>query len=193
MYNRRADTTRNPVIFSMDVEGMYPALRHEEVTKTCREEFLRSNITIEEVDIDALGIYLAILYQDRRGELVNLGLDDVVQKRRHPRARKILITTEEILEPGERTVSKFLPPVRQPTREEEKLMMALALEEGILAVFKQHYYSFDNGEVRIQKDGGPIGLKISGAVGKVVMMAWVQQYKTKMREACAGMWMTTMQ
>ena len=61
-------------------------------------------------DTDALEIYLAILYQDRRGELINLGLDDVVQKRRHPRARKILITTEEVLEPGERTVSKFLPP-----------------------------------------------------------------------------------
>ena len=61
------------------------------------------------------------------------------------------------------------------------------MEEGILAVFKQHYYSFDKGEVRIQKDGGPIGLKISGAVGKVVMMAWVQQYKTKMREACAAL------
>ena len=66
-------------------------------------------------------------------------------------------------------------------------MMALALEEGILAVFKQHYYSFDNGEVRVQKDGGPIGLKISGAVGKVVMMAWVRDYQTKMREACAAL------
>ena len=49
-------------------------------------------------------------------EIANIHRDDVVQKRRHPRARKILITTEEVLEPGERTVSKFLSPLRQPTR-----------------------------------------------------------------------------
>ena len=41
-------------------------------------------------------------------------------------------------------------------------MMALALEEGILAVFGSHYYSF-NGEVRLQKEGAPIGLDLSGA------------------------------
>ena len=37
-------------------------------------------------DEKALGVYLATLYQDRRGELVELGLDGVVLKRRHPRA-----------------------------------------------------------------------------------------------------------
>ena len=49
----------------------------------------------------ALGIYLAVLYQGRRGELVDLGLDQVVQKRVHPKAKKIVITTEEVLEPGD--------------------------------------------------------------------------------------------
>ena len=52
-------------------------------------------------------------------------------------------------------------------------MLALALEQGILAVFKHHYYSFGQ-EIKLQEDGAPIGLKISGAVGKVVMMAWVR-------------------
>jgi hypothetical protein len=62
-------------------------------------------------------------------------------------------------------------------------MLALALEEGILATFKHHYYSFDQGEVRLQQEGGPIGLKISGSVGKVVMLAWVREYKARMVEA----------
>ena len=186
MYNRRAGASRKPVIFSMDVEGMFPALQHEAVARTCREEFLRSDLVVEEVDVEALGLYLAILYQDRRGELVDLGLDGVVQKRRHPRARKILITTEEVLEPGERTVSKFLPMETQPTSEQVKLMLAIALEAGILAVFKHHYYSFDQ-DVKLQQDGAPIGMKISGAVGKVVMMAWVKEYKAKMEKATASL------
>ena len=49
-----------------------------------------------------------------------------MQKRRHPRARKILITTEEVLEPGERTVSKFLPMETQPNSGQIKLMLGLA-------------------------------------------------------------------
>ena len=98
---------------------------------------MKSDLVVEELDVQALGVYLAILYQDRRGELVELGLDGVVPKRRHPRARKILITTEEVLEPGERTVSKFLSTEMQPTREQVRLMFALAIEAGILAPWLQ--------------------------------------------------------
>ena len=186
IYNRRAAESRRPVIFSMDVEGMYPALQHDAVAKTCREEFLNSNLVVEEVDVEALGLYLAILYQDRKEELVNLGLDRVVQKRRHPRARKILMTTEEVLEPGERTVSKFLPMETQPTSRQIKLMLGLAIEEGVLAVFKHHDYSFGQ-DVRLQQEGAPIGLKISGAVGKVVMVAWVREFKARMTLAAASL------
>ena len=134
----------------------------------------------------ALGLYLAIKYQDRRAELDELGLGNVVQKRKNPRARKILITTEEVLEPGERTVSKFHPPGQVASREQVKLMMGLALEQGILDVFQQHYYSWD-GKVKVQGDGAPIGLKISGAVGKVRMLAWVRDFKTKMTEATSDL------
>ena len=146
----------------MDVVVMFPNLQHEGVARTCREEFLRSDLVIEEMDTEALGIYLALLYQDRRRELEALGLGRVAQKRVHPKARKILITTEEVLEPGAKIVSKFLPREQVPTREQEKLMLVLALEQGILATFKNHYYSFDQGEVRLQDKGGLIGLTISG-------------------------------
>ena len=46
-----------------------------------------------------------------------------------------------------------------------------------LAVFSHHNYSF-NGEVRFQEEGGPIGLEVSGAVGKVVMLAWCREFHT---------------
>ena len=101
-------------------------------------------------------------------------------KRIHPKAKKVLITTEEILEPGAKTVSKFHHVETVATMEQERLMLALALEQGILAVFSHHYYSF-NGEVRFQEEGGPIGLEVSGAVGKVVMLAWCREFHTKLR------------
>ena len=52
---------------------------------------------IEEVDTKAQGIYIAILYQDKKEELEALGQDKVVPRRAHPREKKILITTEEVL------------------------------------------------------------------------------------------------
>ena len=62
-FNTMVSTTRSPF---MDVVGMYPNLQHEGVARTCREEFLRSDLVIEEVDTKAPGIYIAILYQDRK-------------------------------------------------------------------------------------------------------------------------------
>ena len=181
-YNQRASTTTNPVIISMDVVGMYPNMEQEGVARTCREEFLRSDLVVEEVDTASLGLYLAITYQDRREELVQLGLDTVVQKRKHPRAKKILITTDEATEAEAKTESKFHPQEQQPTREQTKLMMALAIEQGILAVFQQHYYSWNN-SVRLQGEGAPIGLEVSGAAGKVAMLAWVRSFKARMEVA----------
>ena len=134
------------------------------------------------ISFSLIRLYLAIQYQDRRKELEDLGLDRVIPKRIHPKAKKILITTEEILEPGPKTVSKFHPVETVATLEQEKLMLALALEQGILAVFSHHYYSF-NGEVRLQEEGGPIGLEVSGAVGKVVMLAWCREFHTKLTRA----------
>ena len=107
MYNRAASDTKSPVIFSMDVKSMYPSLEHADVALTCRKEFLRSAMTIEEVDPVALGLYLAIKYQDRRAELDELGLGNVVQKRKNPRARKILITTEKVLDPWSQVGGQF--------------------------------------------------------------------------------------
>ena len=40
------------------------------------------------------------------------------------------------------------------------MLLGLALEQGILATFKHHYYSFDDqGVVRLQGEDGPIGHK----------------------------------
>ena len=64
-YNGISVTSRKPVIFSMDEAAMFPSLKHREVARICREEFLKANLK-GEVDVDVIGLYLAIHYQDRR-------------------------------------------------------------------------------------------------------------------------------
>ena len=56
-------------------------------------EFSRSGLKVE-VDPVELGLYLAVAYQDFRGELEALGLAKVVQKQKFPRARKVTVATK---------------------------------------------------------------------------------------------------
>ena len=172
-----------PVILSMDVVSMFPNLNVDRVAEVAATEFLESDLKVE-VDRKELGLYLAILFQGRREELETLGLDSVVPKRRHPRARAVLISTEEVLnrkESGE-TVSKFLDAERQPSEAEVRLMFSLALKELVRVCMKSHTYSV-GADGRLQSGGGPIGLKLSGAAGKVFMVNWCKKFKEKMRLA----------
>ena len=117
--------------------------------------------------------------QGRREELRALGLDEVVQERRHPRARAILITTDEILARKEdgSGESRFSDQERRPNKEERKLMFSLAIK----TVMSHHVYSLTN-QTLIQNNGGPIGLKLSGAVGKIFMVSW-GRFKDALRTA----------
>ena len=76
--------------------------------------------------------------------------------------------------------------IRTPSREEVKTMVALALEQGILATFSHHYFTFD-GKTYLEKTEGPIGLKLSGAVGKVVMLWWSRVFKELLARATSDL------
>ena len=43
------------MIFSIDVAAMFPSLKHREVARICREEFLKADLKVE-VDMDAIGL-----------------------------------------------------------------------------------------------------------------------------------------
>ena len=78
------------VVLSMDVSKMFPSLVASDVAKVVKEEYMRAQMEVE-VDDNELSLALAILMS--REELEDLGLGDVVAKRRR-RGRPILITTK---------------------------------------------------------------------------------------------------
>ena len=178
--NRTVENMDKPVVLSMDVVAMFPSFDRDEVAWIAASEFLMCDLEVE-VDSKELGLYLAIVYQDRRQELADRGLDDAVQKRKHPRAKKVLMTTDEILNRKEwgrndNNDSKFFEQERKPTKEEERLMLSLALEEAVRSCMDHHSYSVSN-QSRVQDHGGPIGLKLSGAVAKVYMVWWCRMFR----------------
>ena len=61
-------------------------------------------------------------------------------------------------------------------------MVGLALEVGIKATMQSHLYQLA-GKVYLQSDGGPIGLELSGALARVVMLLWDRELMRKLLKA----------
>jgi len=153
--NSREEITKL-VVFSMDVSKMFPSLIASDVAKVVREEYLRAQLEVE-VDDKELSLMLAILIS--RDEVEDLGLGEVVCKRKR-RGRPILITTKWITgERGGQAENLFHDPERNPTHAERRQMLAILLEVLIKKVMGNHAYSF-NGINKLQLEGGPIGLKL---------------------------------
>ena len=57
---------------------------------------------------------------------------------------------------------------------EKKLVVAKTMQKSVLALFKTHTYRFAN-TFFLQRDGGPIGLRSTCCVARLIMMWWDQQ------------------
>ena len=79
---------------------------------------------------------------------------------------------EEELESKE----KFDPPLRKPTELEERKLVGKVVEMLIIAGMTNHVYRFRN-SIRIQMNGGPIGLSLTGQVAD-----WEQKYMTTLEK-----------
>ena len=76
---------------------------------------------------------------------------------------------------------KYNPPKRKPTKEEERRMIGKAMEILIVSCMKNHVYRFGN-EIRIQSDGGPIGLALTGEIADCFMMKWDKKVLQKCKD-----------
>ena len=73
--------------------------------------------------------------------------------------------------------SKFVHPVREASDQEKRSLYGTALEIAVRFVFTHNSYTF-GGKIFLQHDSGPIGMRVTMAVARVVMGQWGD----KMRE-----------
>ena len=127
-----------PTVFSMDVKALYPSLKAKVVAKEVSKVFLELDLKVE-VDDHQLGLYLVLVVG--REELVRQGLGHITPTRRHTTGTAPSITTAEV-SGGTACESKFIRVKRTPTTLQRRKMVALALEQGILATMQSHSYRF---------------------------------------------------
>ena len=65
-------------------------------------------------------------------------------------------------------------------------MISRAVEVAVETIMENHIYQFDENVYR-QKDGGPIGLEITGVLARLVMLWWDREYITKLNNLGLGL------
>ena len=173
------DDIEEMIIGSMDVKSLYPSLLANQSTKIVTEVFMETDLIIEGVDWSETGKYLAINLS--KDEINELGLQELVSTRAKKGGRSPGMTTAEIMgklhrEDEEEVQSLFNPPKMLPTAREKKILLAQVLKTAMLAVLQNHTYQFENGQIRLQNDGSPIGLEMAGALARVVMIWWDKRF-----------------
>ena len=61
------------------------------------------------------------------------------------------------------------------TKEEKMMVVAQVAQKSVLAIFKTHTYRFAK-KFYLQKRGGPIGLRSTCCIARLVMLWWDQEF-----------------
>ena len=89
------------------------------------------------------------------------------------------MTTKEVRRPlqeeKEWATSLFFPPTRDTTELGKKLVLSLCVEQGLLAALGSHIYLWRE-EVRGQEEGLPIGLDLTRATARLLLLDWDRQF-----------------
>ena len=68
-------------------------------------------------------------------------------------------------------------PTAELTEADKRMIVATVVKVGVLVMMNTHVYTW-NGESYLQKAGGPIGLRSTCAVARVVMNEWDARWTT---------------
>ena len=146
------------------MEGLYPALRDLEVAAICYKAVIDSDIEFDNIEYKKLGIYLAM----------NLTAEEAMI---HPLAR--VLPTRRSSSGGRPWVTGVRKDADKMwrskevewTRLEKRVAVAEMVRIGVICMMNTHTFLWD-GKWFLQKEGGPIGLRGTCAVARIVMLWW---------------------
>ena len=162
--NSKVQKESERVIIGADVEGLYPALDDIEVANICYHAILRSSIKFNNINYQKASIYVAMNLTREEAAIHPLGR--VLPKRKHQRSSRPWVTGSM-----KEAEAKWVTPDIEWTEMEKRLMVAEMTRVGVIVMMNTHLFRW-NGKLYLQKKGGPIGLRATCAVARVVMLFW---------------------
>ncbi len=161
-FNKREERERKECgVISMDVKALYPSMDWSEIMKAVREMIESSEKQVEDVDWVEISRYLAITMT--KEEIEKEGLQKVIPRRSKCPNRKVTVAylTNKANE------DNWLKG-RAPGSNQKKKMIGIAVANGVKACMENHVYKVGD-KIYLQKEGGPIGLELTGAASRAFM------------------------
>ena len=169
------------VVFSMDAKALFPSIQIERSSTAVAQLISESQLKLSNVNALELSRYLPYLLDQRQIE--NHGLKDLVMTRKTNLGRKPVVTGDELefgwaerVSAGKKTI--WNKAKREPSQQEVKKMLSIAVQCDVTNVMKKHLFSFD-GKQYVQKEGGSIGSELTCTVAKCRMILWMRAMNNK--------------
>ena len=141
-----------------------------------------TEIDIQGVDFDELGLYIAL--NRNQYEINELGLREYCPMRKYSMGARPNIKSYGLkLSKNERFLSWHVAE-KQPTvqqKEIRKKMITEAIRIILIYIMKNHIYEFDN-KIYKQKEGGAIGVELTGTMAQIFMVWWDRKFKEISKE-----------
>ena len=156
-------------IIGADAVNLYPSLEKNSSARTCKKAMFQTEIKIRNVNHQAAAMYLAM--EMTPAEIYLSGLKTIIPRRRFKKGTRPSTIGPVAMGPNSDDESQWIFPDVEPTDAQSKLLIATVIQVAVKTVFETHVYQFD-GKLYHQQQGGPIGLRATGAIAKVIMNDW---------------------
>ena len=156
----------------MDAKALFHSIQADRTSEAVYEVMCEADIVYRNVNILELARYLALILQ--QGDIVKYELEDLVMKRRTNLGRKPVVTGKEMDDWWSEEKSLWLKPNREPTDEESKKMLALAVSMAVKNVMQRHLFRFRD-KFYNQNEGGSIGSELTGEGAKSRMIMFLRK------------------
>ena len=140
-------------------------------------EFYNSNVKIKGVAYLELGLYLSL--NRKEDYLKRVGIDEYCRRNRQGAPPKITGSGVNVNK-GIR-FKAWNTPIKEPDETTQRMMMKESLKVVLTVIMKNHIYNFNN-EVRKQKEGGAIGMDLTGNIANIFMSWWDKELLKKLNE-----------
>ena len=184
--NGRFTNKEKMIVAGFDVKTLYPSLTARHAAKVIKEVILKSKMKWEGINYKEAARYCAMCYD--QFEMRANGLDRIAPWRRYRKGCKPGVTGSGPLgmESDDEVIWVF--PNREPTELEKKRLLASCFEIAVRVAFTSHMYQF-GGKTFLQKDGGPIGVRLAGAAARIVMGEWDARLNSLMEVNSLMVWL----
>ena len=162
-------------VVGSDVAALYPSLEAVEVAQIIYNAIMESDVKFSGINYQEACRMIALTSSEQECRLGPLRR--VLPRRRYNHGSRPGITGEDPLGPdtGSQDQWKFPPMKNGLTELEKRVVIATVMQKSVLAIFKTHTYQFDS-KYYLQKKGGPIGLRSTCCVARLVMMWWDEKF-----------------